>query len=306
MQVQNINEYNALRKENESIKKCITDYLGYLFLGIGAVISAWGGLVVVSDQYKVKLSVGYSAMAISLVITFMFLILVYKFISHNRNAGYCVLLSEEVWVKEPKINNKHSDDDIVAWELCINILRALDLNKQNTPPIELTDREEYLNEHVEIVDTPQERVTLWVCLGFFFRTLFRVHRATSWGFPVTITRIFFTFVFLCAFLGVFLLWSSANWTFSIDVNDTQQVVTFGYLVIIIIIQIVTWSKVVRRFHSVMVGEDSVLEYTNRFRDIRKHVLKERYDIKAKYILSGLIKDATKATDGDLQSKNRSK
>jgi hypothetical protein len=56
----------------------------------------------------------------------------------------------------------------------------------------------------------------------------------------------------------------------------------------------------------MVGEDSVLEYTNRFRDIRKHVLKERYDIKAKYILSGLIKDATKATDGDLQSKNRSK
>lgn len=49
MQKQNILEYRIIRKEIDSIKKCTTDYLEFLFLIAGIVFSAWGAINAISD-----------------------------------------------------------------------------------------------------------------------------------------------------------------------------------------------------------------------------------------------------------------
>ena len=102
----------------ETIKKCITDYMGFLFLLVGGSFSAWAGIAILSKGEMIFPAIGYCSLGLSLIAVLMLLILVYKFISHNRYAGYCLLLSREIWQKS------QPDDALLIWEVCVDQLRA--------------------------------------------------------------------------------------------------------------------------------------------------------------------------------------
>lgn len=74
--------------------------------------------------------------------SFVLLILFYKFYSHNRLAGYCKLLNHERHsMDETKDETKSKDGESIslfAWEICIERLRASDISPKAL--LDLLDR----------------------------------------------------------------------------------------------------------------------------------------------------------------------
>ncbi len=123
MQDLTVKEYELVREEMHAVKACITTYTGYVLGGSGAAIIGLGTLYQLADANSVSalLLVSGGCLAISLVPPLVYLVLLYKFNSHNRFAAYCKLLGHEKPIS--------SDDwhHVVSWEYCMAQLRACEL-----------------------------------------------------------------------------------------------------------------------------------------------------------------------------------
>ena len=97
-------EYLRIREEAESVKICMTDYVKFLVLGIGVAFYAWGNSVVTVAPEKLWI-IALSAFCIAVISGLLLLVLIYKFISHNRYVGYCQALSLEDW-KGGQLNDR--------------------------------------------------------------------------------------------------------------------------------------------------------------------------------------------------------
>jgi hypothetical protein len=275
MQKQNFQEYVALRREIDSIKKCVTDYMGFLILGIGAAFSVWGTIgAKSSDNYNVILPLGYSSLAISLVVVFMLLILIYKFISHNRYVGYCILLTQEIWDEECK--TKHDIDSLMLWELCVNQLRV----KEVIGSAKILEEHVAFNQQYKIIDTEPSPSTISTGLWFLFKALFRFQKSASWGFPLTIVRIFVVVVWSCVVFGIYALYPTiCMGTFG---WHNESTLALGFLGIVVISQILLWLNIATKIHSIMMGSSTVTSFAERFRPVRKQALEEVYEITAQW------------------------
>lgn len=165
MQKQNVTEYKIIRSEIDAIKKCMTQYMGFLLLGAGAALSAWGGISALSKGPLTHPPIAYSSLALSLIAVSLLFILVYKFNSHNRYAGYCLLLSQEMW---DDANDR--EDDLLIWELCVDLLRVSNAEAAKKIPLEYG---EYVQTS-QIDERNIPRSSLWLGLSFLFLALLSI------------------------------------------------------------------------------------------------------------------------------------
>ena len=254
-------EYENLRKEIESIKKCITDYQGYLFTSSGVLLTAWGLTATLQQNSDVaRHAIGSVALAASSIVTFMMAILVYKFVSHNRCAGYSLLLTSEIWPVE------QNDIEIITWELCVSWLRA---NESPGGGAVLDAYPEYREVFLHERQTAQSSTHL---NGFVFllQALASFQKSSSWGFPVTVVRIFAFMASALVIAGTLLHEDSLEAFRSAPFTGYS----LGALLwgAVVALQLLLWLNIAKRFHSVMVGNSTVLKFAHRFLPIRQALL----------------------------------
>ena len=93
MEKQNIEEYTLIRTEMQNLKDCMITFIGYVLGGSG-IISL--GIIALPKSKASYDAYAVLCIIISLLISLVFLILLYKFNSHNRFVGYCKLLNQEI------------------------------------------------------------------------------------------------------------------------------------------------------------------------------------------------------------------
>lgn len=284
MQTENKTEYATIRSEMEQIKGCTTHYMSFLLLGVGGVFSFWGTRILSTSDNVSYLSIAYSAFALSIFSLLMLVILTYKFVSHNRYAGYCLLLGSEWWVG-------YCDHikEMAIWELCVDILRSIENSVTvNRPPLYNSCSMAYQDIPVELRSDSERSFR-------YLRYLFRSSSALktgSWSFPVRIVRIFYVVIFLCIAVGWYVLLlpgldkaagpttlycqieaiSHGDWT--VIWSRSSAVICTLFAIMISTIQVFFCRYVVTRLHSVMSGPETVLSYYHRFKPIRAVVLRD--------------------------------
>lgn len=256
-----LTDYENVRKEIEALKKCIVDYQGFLFVGLGVLLTGWALSTHATEKELVKSILGLVALSASLIATFMLTILIYKFDSHNRCTGYNLLLASEVWPD----SYKHP---IILWERCVNIIRA-------RPILTEVPAGETLLMSV-IFGIPNAlndlRFSALGSLWYLIKAMFGISsvRSSSWGFPVPVVRIFSMVVLLLASAGLY-----------VHGQDALDVVRKGidtakyngvFCVVVLILQIFFWRHIAIRYRSVMEGNATISRYAIRFLFIRHNML----------------------------------
>jgi len=93
MESQNVEEYKGLRQEILTLKACITTYVGFVLLVVGPAF--WELTKGMSGRPNGAMAL-FALMA-CFALKVVFLLLSYKFVSHNRYCGYCKLLEQEIF-----------------------------------------------------------------------------------------------------------------------------------------------------------------------------------------------------------------
>ena len=273
MQRQNVTEYKIVRTEMETLKKCITDYMGFLFLLIGGTFSAWAGIAILSKGKIIFPAIGYCSLGLSLIAVMMLLVLVYKFISHNRYAGYCLLLSRELWEENQR------DADLLIWEVCVDQLRASKAVDPEHVPDEYREQAQKVFKDIKEIEAGK---TDGGSMRFLFKCLLRLQETYSWGFPTAIIRIFLIIVVACLSFGLYIL----VWPILVDgltINDVGSKMALGVSTVVCVLQGLFWSYIALRYQSLMKGPQTVLNFCARFKPIRKNILEEHFKITARWI-----------------------
>lgn len=194
-------EYQILREELISLKNCITNYVGFVIGGSGLGLLGISLSVGTSVNQNLLL---ISTFTLSLIISIVMLVIMYKFTSHNRMAGYCKLLSHEQVI--PSENSKHDPEYVLqsytnsfSWEICLDRLRESDLNPSNL--INLLKELQYsgceherMKERIEYFTGPtpksdEKKFQKGVLL--FVKTLSGNLKTSSWSFPSPVLVIIF-------------------------------------------------------------------------------------------------------------------
>ncbi len=230
----NIKEYRIIRTEMDHIKECITTYIGYVLGGSGAVFLALtASAKLLSFNCLLSVTIGVEGVILLVLYT-----LFYKFISHNRMAAYCRVLSEE-HLKIGK-QNETFPKNIFLWEVCINRIR--DENKPHGI------------EH-------KSSTKAGICLLFKFLNPQKKYETKSWAFPLYVTTTFFLLscsFTIFTFLTIFcictdsppLLWGIVGFLLKIGVST------------------LAWNYFFKKLEMVMEGAGTVTEFTQAFKTIR--------------------------------------
>jgi hypothetical protein len=280
MQRQNITEYTLLRKEIESIKKCITDYVGFLFLTVGGAFSIGAGISALAKNNITNLPLAYSALAVSYIAISMLYILMYKFLSHNRYVGYCLCLSQEKWSDAAE----RYDGDVLIWELCLTLLRILDIKNIEKRKVVIPQEYEQFDDVFNIVSSSHVGIKRPNCVWFFFKAMVRQYKSVTWGFPITIVRIFLIVIVSCVFITILLLYPYFEKCAS---GDRMCGAITGVFALSALYQIFLGYMISKRFYEVMDGESTVLRFNNKFEVIRLNILEKIYKVNAQYVLANL-------------------
>ncbi len=219
MQPNNVREYENLRSELDKLRDCINTYVSFVLGGSGAALV---GLLAAIGLKEAWFGVCLGALALALVITIIQNVLMYKFLSHNRYAGYCKLLSQE-WYEAKSL-------DVFLWEPSLEQLRYSDFD--NTEAVDrcrttvikgvsgraLSRALLRFGGDEPSADKKKRRRGAWIVFWAI-----RGHTTSaSWGYPVyvvatlfIVTLLFwavhaaFAFMSLQWYLGVLLLFLSA-------------------------------------------------------------------------------------------------
>lgn len=276
MERQNVAEYKIIRKEIEAIKKCITDYMGFLLIGVGTSYSALGGIVAIKRNDIYYDAIAYSSLAISFIAISILYILLYKFISHNRYVGYCLLLNQEIWDQ-----NDCRYDDIFIWELCLTLLRKSEIAKH----AEVSQNDRISEEDKELdsilLKVKQQQASYGVMddILFFIKSLLTIQKTPSWGFPTTIVRIIFIVILSSVGLCVYNIVPVFK---KISPNNLDA--TIPIIVTALLFHLLLWYGVARKYHIIMKGHENVINFCSRFIPIRNDILRKNFDVSAKWSL----------------------
>jgi hypothetical protein len=299
MQKQNISEYELLRKELLQVKQCITNYIGYVFTGSGALLFGLTSLNLKEIDKKLtdlNQFIPFVPISISFIITLVLLILFYKFVSHNRMAGYCKLLSYEQFNKTTGSYNP--SNDVMSWEICVDKIRLIENNEKEDDELDRskiitsilpTDAQvEGLNlkllEH-ELVnitrikgECPIDKGKVTKGIRIIIKYLRKGGDSRSWGFPITVTVVFLS---ICSMLNIF-------GVYGILTNFMKgRLLTFDFIsIIFLFIDLYIWVTFCGKLFCVMKGSDTIDCFCKRFMPSRIHYLNS-IGIIPKYELSDL-------------------
>ncbi len=257
----NQTEVDLIRKEMLHLKDCITKYVGYVLAGSGAAVYGIARMDVLNNN---GFSVGMSFVSfiISVIISFITVILFYKFHSHNRFAGYCKVLSHEklVFPKEVELT--------FAWEMAVARLRRLDSDPEKMK--KLVDRLRNSDDNnTKLFDRISDRVVSHPNKWRFFGGLRTLARALSgevvtdsWAFPPFVASICFilSLGFFCA--GHYLAFSKG-----LPISSLVSVA-----VLTTIFQIILWWRLIRKLDDLMNGCQTVDSFFWKFIPIRTSYL----------------------------------
>lgn len=301
MQKQNIREYEIVRSELVNIRNCITNYIGFLIGGSGF---AFIGLVFVVNysQEKLLAQVGIP-LVLSTLITMTQMILFYKFLSHNRYAGYCKLLNHELhepFAEEAPLDN---DVDIILWEACMDTLRKSDFDESllekalGSKVVKLCEEEDNEDEDVlrnkklfvKMIDDISKKNApvdkgIWRHLyGFkYLRAIFGSNKADSWPFPALVNAIFILLTPLFLITAVYFLIAK------MPQEDGQFVWQKVYLlclvatILVCVYHFIMWVIFAGKLFTLLQGRNTVDHFCWRFLPFRAQLLNSSKRIRPKY------------------------
>jgi hypothetical protein len=270
MQSENVEEYKLVRGEMLTVKDCITKYVSFALGGSAAAIYGMARIVAYKPgNYELAII----SPALSLMISFVLLILFYKFYSHNRFAGYCKLLTLEQHPNPGSLKG----NVLFLWEVAVDRDRysgiekekeafksILDkVNTQNIDKGKLKDLlDKYLGTNPDIDKDKFKRG-----MRILYSATFGKIEARSWAYPPLIVSMFF-------FISSgFLLVGWAQMI--IDTINKRGSLPFGHvigslivLISITIAQICLWKRFIGRLHSLMNGSEKINAFFCKFIPIR--------------------------------------
>jgi len=194
MQFENIKEYELVRSEMITVKECITKYLGFALGGTGAAIY---GRALIRSLHVDSFALNIIYPALSLIISFVLLILFYKFHSHNRFAGYCKLLSHEKYSTRRPLKTS-----LISWEIAVEGERSSGIDKEDFfDPIVKAAKIKKINKKdlkklLKLYSGKKPYIEkaryrgIWILLSAIFGNI----ETRSWAFPPLIVSLFFSFV----------------------------------------------------------------------------------------------------------------
>jgi len=260
----------------QSIKDCITNYMGFTVGGTAAAI----GALLAADTTKVSrdlLCIG--SLVLASVATLLLCILIYKFNSHNRYAGYCKLLSHERYVFDTDRQSKTVDwkagwSALHAWEVCMDRLRESDrilkvlLYRPALRNVKGLKRRELGRRlwELERIDGLDKLGDFWVGVGIIMKSPFSGQRSESWLFPVYVVIVFAAIVLVFVCSAVYLIkdgCSSGLWAWPNLANG-----------ILIACLLIAWTRILRAVAVIMQGRGTVDSFCWRFIPIRYRLLED--------------------------------
>jgi hypothetical protein len=263
MQIQNVAEYKAMRQDLTHIRNCITRYVQLVVLGIGP---AFWLLASKASEKDLSLELSFAAILFS---DMSLLLLSYKFTSHNRYAGYSKLLGHERFSADAVL-----DKHIFLWEICVDILRALDCCGEKLEGFLL--KCEYpenailglpnLRQIVEPHSGPAPEVDRFAWLKGWGVLLWARDGSGSWKLPVYLARIFGAINLAFIFFAVqFLLESSGPRRF----QDEHYAI-----IIMLVVLLFLWSVFVTKLYKQMHGSETIEAFCCKFLPIRLQLLRQ--------------------------------
>jgi hypothetical protein len=261
MQSENYQEYRMIREEVQSLKDCMTNYVGFVLGGSGVAIFGLANLPAKENPWGIALA----SLFLSLLISMVLLLIFYKFKSHNRYLGYAKLLSQETF-KRP------STDEIVTWEICVEKLRS----SEGDFSVLESSRNNIRNDIVEPSQANLDRLIKYYLRDPAYRrrekrwetNQRRLPRSNSWGFPPLVVGIF---GILCAgFLSIGLRFAIAGWCSCETAN--WICIYRGVGIILTIALIYLWIIFHSQIRQLMYGRMTIEAYFWKFLFIRAEYL----------------------------------
>ncbi len=292
MQAKTFGEIHMLRHEISEVKKCVTSYISALLSGSGFIIIVFSGFSVInldnetnntSGQFEIikELAIGLSSILISILILFLFMLIMYKFVSHNRYAGYCLLLSTEKW-ETPLPGDQTNIENVFGWEWCLERVRERD--------------QAIAAERGSEPWTHYDRDAMFKGCELMFSSLLGSPINRSWGFPITVSRILLCLISLFLFIGASLsLHAVYKYIAQIPFDGSSGyvgeltfiIVILGVLATFFAMHFLAWPMLWARYYNVVQGSYTVAEYSRKFTDVRQEFL-AMFGIKSSHFTGTII------------------
>jgi hypothetical protein len=292
MECGNLKEYEFVRAEMLTVKDCITKYVGFALAGSAAAIY---GMARIISYNREGLALAVIPSALSLIISFVLLILFYKFYSHNRFAGYCKMLTHEKHHKPPVSATGPTPSPasvspetarFLYWEIAVEKDRLSGIRGKEEAFISVVDKvsifgidkeklkkllRQYLGSDPKIDKSrflKGAKILLFAIVG---RT-----EARSWAYPPLIVSLFF--FISSGFLGVgWYQIYKGNQLSSPDFSPSLLI-----LISITVAQFLLWAHFIGKLHSLMNGSETLSAFFWKFIPARALFL-NGYGITPEYI-----------------------
>lgn len=284
MQAENLQEYTLIREEMIQLKDCVTSYMGFVLGGSGLAIFGLASIEPVSGSVM-----AYFSLILSLIFSLVLVILLYKFNSHNRYAGYSMLLNQERHDKNQTDMNNQTQ--LVAWELCMERLRRSDIKpkqltllltkiKTQMDPETIKDLAWIINKYTG-PNPPIDKGKRIKGAYHLILSLRGKVKTNSWAFPAFVVSVFFTLILAFILAGIYGLV-----IFSLDAKSISRelVVLWVVSLTILTMQGYLWQTFCGKLYALMSGSATVDGFFWRFMPIRAAYLNE-YHINPNYVLA---------------------
>lgn len=289
MNKRNLKEYQTIKQEINEIKSCITRYVAILF--------GESGLSFFLTIYIKEKDVSGNSFPLILFLLFsigltlsIFYVLIYKFKSHNRYAGYIKLINQEV--QHAYDEEEQRRDPIIAWELVMSKFvnspdtkeypyeRVGKMSFQGIEETDLRDKWDKLHSSNKKADRKASLKGLTLIINqilpinlkkIFFREMFE--RPKGWSYPVSIANVVYVFVLFFVGLGTYIL-TNSKCTF--DANESLIMSLF--IVPILIMLYRSFGDI----HKLVYGSKTIESYCWLFLFPRVEIL-NKFDYRPIYI-----------------------
>jgi hypothetical protein len=275
MQKQNVEEYKLIRKEISELKSCITTYMGFVIGGSGAVFVALTAFKEIASSERLVYALEFSSIFVTLVMTILF----YKFNSHNRFAGYCKLLNQEVFGGDARYF-----EQFISWEKNVEKLRERDsifkeymkkrkggfkvkkslysylMIKILISNVNPKNKLEIDYKKLKAILKPRNKVCQAI-YGFFifFNSTFLQKKYESWNYPFYVVLVFFTINFMLLFVSSYLYCKLGQ----------ENCLMMLSLYSVITCQVISWLILFFKLFDLIRGKTSIEAYCYRFLPFRK-------------------------------------
>lgn len=292
MQPDNVEEYKGLRSELQSLKDCITTYVGFVVGGAATAFWGLGGRM--ADDESQRLALAFVAIILAIVATLVLRLLTYKFTSHNRYAGYCKLLTHERYSGLSQGGERKRD--LFCWEICVDRLRDLDTNESlataliaecDKPAMQMKSVSRLAEQLRRVLGPHPPSDEKSIRKGFTVMISASRDDPGSWRFPLHVARVFgainAVFVAFAMYLAGLLHFRGLPAILS------RHVFMYVAFSVVVLVLLILWIGFFDNLHRLMAGSETVEAFCWKFVPIRRRFLDDLGC--SNYELKGVSQDA---------------